>query len=76
VPVNAEIFPGERSKSAVVTEPGIADQAFQCLNKTFDNLPELNEITVLQPFTVFVSQGRFVKNSKKKFENLTLDNTK
>jgi hypothetical protein len=30
----------------------------------------------VQPFTVVVSQGRLGKNSKRQFENLTLDNTK
>jgi hypothetical protein len=40
VPVSAELVPGERSKSAELTEPGRADQAFLRLNKTFDNLPE------------------------------------
>jgi hypothetical protein len=34
------MVPGERSKSAEVTEPGRADEAFLSLNKTFDNLPE------------------------------------
>jgi hypothetical protein len=46
------------------------------LNKTFDNLSELNETTFLQPFTEFVSKGRFVKKFKNKFENSTLDNSK
>jgi hypothetical protein len=32
--------------------------------------------TFLQPFTVFRSQGRFVKKFKKKFENLTLGDAK
>jgi hypothetical protein len=41
------------------------------LNKTIDNLPESNETTFLQPFTVFVSLGQFAKNFKKNFENLT-----
>jgi hypothetical protein len=34
------MVPGERSKSADVTEPGRASEAFLRLNKTFDNLPE------------------------------------
>jgi hypothetical protein len=34
------MVPGERSKSAEVTEPGKAAQAFLRLNKTFDNSPE------------------------------------
>jgi hypothetical protein len=34
------MVPGERSKSAEVTEPRRAAQAFLRLNKTFDNLPE------------------------------------
>jgi hypothetical protein len=54
----------ERSKSSGVTEPGIAAEEFF----TF----EWNETTFLQPFTVFVSQGRFVK----KIEIFTLEKTK
>jgi hypothetical protein len=57
VPVSAEMVPGERSKSAEVTEPGGTAQAFF----TF----ELNETTFLQPFTVFVSLGQFAKKFKK-----------
>jgi hypothetical protein len=34
------MFPGERSKSSEVTEPGRAAEVFFSLNKTFDNLPE------------------------------------
>jgi hypothetical protein len=34
------MVPGERSKSAKLTEPGRAAEAFFRLNKTFDNLPE------------------------------------
>jgi hypothetical protein len=34
------MVPDERLKSAEVTEPGRAAQAFLRLNKTFDNLPE------------------------------------
>jgi hypothetical protein len=40
VPVNAEMVPGERSKSAEVTERGRAAQTFFRLSKTIDNLPE------------------------------------
>ena len=40
MPVSAEMVPGERSKSAKVTEPGRAAQAFLRLNKIFDNLPK------------------------------------
>ena len=40
MPVSAEMVPGERSKSAEVTEPGRAAEAFFTLNKTYDNLPE------------------------------------
>ena len=41
MPVSAEMVPGERSKSAEVTEPGWAAEAFfLLLNKTLDNLPE------------------------------------
>jgi len=50
---------------------------FLRLNKTFDNLPEYNQITFLQPFTVFVSLIQFANKFKKNFrlnENLTLDN--
>ncbi len=52
------MVPGERSKSAEVTE---LLKHFLRLNKTFDNLPEYKETTFLQPFTVLVSLGRFVK---------------
>jgi hypothetical protein len=77
VPVSAEMVPGQRSKFDEVTEPGrAAEQHLLRLNKTFDNLPEYNETTFLQPFTVFVSLGQFVKKFKKNVENLTLDNTK
>jgi hypothetical protein len=34
------MVPVERSKSAEVTEPGRAAQAFFTFEKTFDNLPE------------------------------------
>jgi hypothetical protein len=34
------MVPGERSKSAEVTEPGRAAEEFLRLNKTFANLPE------------------------------------
>jgi hypothetical protein len=34
------MVPGERSKSAEVTESGRAAEAFLSLSKTFDNLPE------------------------------------
>ena len=41
MPVSAKMVPGDRSKSAEVTEPGRAAKAFLLrLNKTFDNLPE------------------------------------
>jgi hypothetical protein len=51
--VSAEMVPGEISKSAEVTEPGRAAQAFLRLNKTLDILPEKKETTFLQPFIVF-----------------------
>ncbi len=38
--MTAKLVPGERSKYAVVTEPGRDVEAFFLLNKTFDNLPE------------------------------------
>jgi hypothetical protein len=38
--MSAEMVSGERSKSAEITEPGRANEAFFRLNKTFDNLPE------------------------------------
>ena len=38
--MSAEKVPGVRSKSAEVTEPGRAADAFFRLNKTFDNFPE------------------------------------
>ncbi len=50
---------------------------FLRLNKMFDNLPEYNQTTFLQPFTVFVSRIQFANKLKKNFrlnENLTLDN--
>ncbi len=34
------MFSDEKSKSAEVTEPDRAAEAFFSLNKTFDNLPE------------------------------------
>jgi hypothetical protein len=40
VPVSEEIVPGERSKSAELTEPGRAVEAFFTLEKTFDYLAE------------------------------------
>jgi hypothetical protein len=36
--------------------------------KAFDNLPEINETTFFQPFTVFVSLGHFAKKFKKKIQ--------
>ena len=73
MPVSAEMVPGEISKSAKVTEPGRAAQArikrlIICLNKTKQPLYNL-----LQCFRV---KFDLWKSSKKKFENLTLDNTK
>jgi hypothetical protein len=65
VSVSAEMVPGERSKSAAQALPGSV--TFLRLNKTFDNLPEKNETTFLQPFTVFVSLGQIEKNLKNFF---------
>ena len=62
------MVPCERSKSAEVTEPGRFAEAFLSVNKMFDNLPESNETTFLQPFTVFVSLGQFAKKLKKVFQ--------
>ena len=64
------MVPSERSKSEV-TEPGRAAKLYFHLNKTFDNLPEKNEITFLQPFTAFVSLDNLRKNSKKSFLIIT-----
>jgi hypothetical protein len=72
VPVSAVMFPEEKSKYSGGTKPELLKPFFH-LNKTFDNLPELNETTFSQPFTVFVSLGQFANKFKKNFENLTLD---
>jgi hypothetical protein len=72
------MIPGERSKSAEVTEPGRDSKAFYpnrliiCLNKT--KQPFYNLFTTF--YIVCESQDNLRKNSKKNFENLTLENTK
>ena len=56
------MVPGDRSKSAEVTEPCRAAEVFF----TFD---DKTKQPFSQPFTVFVSQGRFVKKFKKNSKN-------
>ena len=61
MPVSAVMFPDEKSKYSGVTKPEKLLNHYFSLNKTFDNLPEYNETTFLQPFTVFLSLGHFAK---------------
>ena len=49
---------------------------FKLKNLSYIHSLKKNKTTFLRPFTVFVSQGQFAKKIEKKFENLTLDNTK